>query len=100
MDQQTVLKNLQKILTDQQELIAALPRAIRIMEIWPEAFENENKCKPVLVGIDHPRRPAQPAYPAPYEKVRSIKRTYLKREDGVEKDITEAEFFSIINAGP
>ena len=96
---QEILGNLDELCKKRNELFAALPRAIRIAQLWDDAFKDGLTCSPVLIGINN-NRLRKPKYPAPYEKVGTIKRTYLKREDGVEYDISEEDFFSIITAGP
>jgi hypothetical protein len=96
--QAEVLKELNELMEKQKALYEALPRAIRIAELWDEAFLDGQKCQPVLVGLNDCNR-MKPIYPDPYGKVKTVTRTYLKREDGTEHDITTDEFFSIITAG-
>lgn len=95
-----LINEIGRLREEQGKLLKALPRSIRIKQIWPEAFLGGCTCAPILTGTNHPRGSKMPAflkkgYPAPYENVRKISRTYLRRSDGVEKDITEEEFFSI-----
>ena len=92
-----LMRDLEESYEKTGELLKKLPASIRIQEIWPEAFENGSTCSPVLTGTQYSRGFLGPAkYPPPYDHVDKISRTYLRREaDGVEKDITISEFFSI-----
>jgi hypothetical protein len=96
-----ILGGLNALLDEQKKLFEALPRAVKIMEIWPDAYKGDLACSPVLIGTnyhatEHPKLP----YPRPYHRVRDITRTFLRRKDGVEHEITIDEFFAIIQAGP
>jgi hypothetical protein len=96
-----ILGGLNKILDEQKELFEALPRALKIMEIWPEAYMDGLTCSPVLIGTNYSAtEQTKLPYPRPYHRVREIKRTFLRRKDGVEHDITIDDFFAIIQAGP
>jgi hypothetical protein len=83
-------------------LYTHLGHSLRIQELWPDAFLGDCKCTPILSGIDWPRGYIIPyttqGYPTPYHRVRSIKRTCLRRSDGVEYDVTPEEFFSIFTS--
>ena len=95
-----ILALLDKLVDQQQELFAALPKAIAIAQTWPDAFLNGLNCSPRIVGVSyHPNAFRVAKYPKPYQDLRTITRTYLKREDGVEQDITIDEFFRIVKAG-
>lgn len=97
--QEQIMGDISELLKRQSELFAALPRSIRIGQIWSDAFKDGLNCTPILIGVNGSRL-MNPKYPAPYQKVSTITRTFLRRKDGVEHDITEDEFFSIINASP
>ena len=94
-----ILEEIQRLREEQGKLLEALPRSIQIKKIWPEAFEGGCTCAPILTGTSWPNGaripPFTPTYPEPYERVRTITRTYLRRSDGVEKEISPVEFFSI-----
>lgn len=94
-----IIEEISELRAQQAKLLEALPRSMQIQKLWPEAFADNCTCAPVLTGINFPRGGKIPQflrkYPPPYENLRSVKRTYLRRSDGVEKDITEEEFFSI-----
>lgn len=99
--QSRILSGIDKLLEEQNELFAALPRAIRIAQLWPDAFKDGLTCSPQIVGVSYPRTWCRkPKYPKPYHDLQEITRTYLKRKDGVEHDISTEDFFSIISAGP
>ncbi len=99
--QNQIMSQIGDLLEEQRKMFAALPRAIRIAQIWPNAFKDGLTCSPRIVGVSYPHSgPRKPKYPKPYQDLKSITRTYLKRKDGVEHDITNEEFFSIITAGP
>lgn len=96
-----VMNELAQLMEDQKELFEALPRAIRIAQVWPDAFKDGLACSPILVGTNYPEnQKSKIPYPKPYHRVRDIKRTYLQRKDGTKHDITIDDFFSIISAGP
>jgi hypothetical protein len=100
-----IVKEMGELLDKQKELFEMLPRSIRIAQIWPEAFKDGMTCSPILIGVNYPDghllyRSIDEIYPKPYERVREITRTYLKRKDGEEYDISTEDFFSIITAGP
>ena len=92
-----LMRDLEESYEKTGELLKKLPASIRIKQIWPEAFENDSTCSPVLIGTQYPGENRKHAtYPPPYQQVDKITRTYLRREsDGVERDITISEFFSI-----
>ena len=100
-----ILRTYEKILDSQGEvskLYEKLGRALRIEEVWPDAFLDGCRCSPILIGTNYPdgvRIPAEQRYPAPYHRVRDIKRTFLRRSDGVEHDITPEKLFWIFAEG-
>jgi hypothetical protein len=103
-----ITKTYQKLVHNRKQLAQLtkqLGHSLRIAEIWPRAFENGQKCSPILTGINWPEGSLTPfmssgrTYPEPYHRVRKITRTFLRREDGLEKDITPEDFFSIFE-GP
>lgn len=97
--QHEIMQELGTLLESQRQLFEELPRAIRIAQIWPDAFYNGSKCTPCLIGIND-FKGTKPKFPEPYNKIGTVTRTYLKRADGIEYDITTEDFLSIINAGP
>lgn len=68
--------------TDARRLTSALDKSLKIQQLWPEAFKSGCTCSPVAVfGM------------APYPDTHKvIKRAYLKRSDGVCKNITVQEY--------
>lgn len=76
------MKAIQDKQTKTHRLTSTLDKSIKIEQLWPEAFKNGCTCSPVAVfGM------------APYPYTRKIiKRAYLKRSDGVCKDITVQEY--------
>lgn len=95
-----IMSELSNLFDEQKELFEALPKAIRIAQIWPDAFKDGLSCSPRIIGIAHSHPCLNPEYPKPYHDLKTITRTYLKRKDGVEYDISTEDFFSIITAGP
>ena len=81
------------------ELYDKLHRSIMIQEIWPEAFANDCKCAPVLLGTNYPIGATMPPFvkpfPPPYARVRKITRTFFRRSDGVEYDVDPEVFMSM-----
>lgn len=96
--QYEIMAELGELLKQQQELFEALPKAIAIAQVWPDAFYKGLGCTPHFVGTKYTNGIVSKVYPAPYDRFRTITRTYLKRADGVEYDITAEDFFSIMNA--
>jgi len=100
-----ITRTYQKILDSQGEvskLYEQLGRALRIEEVWPDAFLDGCRCSPILVGTNYPngfRIDPSIRYPAPYHRVREITRTFLRRSDEVEYDITPEELFWIFAEG-
>lgn len=99
---QSILDEIDTLRHEQTKLYGHLRRSLQIARLWPDAFKDKQTCQPVLIGtnaFDRSIISKAKAYPPPFENVKTIKRTFLRRQDGVEKDLTPEEFFSIFE-GP
>lgn len=92
------LEELERLHAESGKLLEQLPRSIRIKEVWPEAFAHNCSCSPILTGTTYPWGTVSfmRKYPNPYDRVREIHRTFLRRSDNVEKDISVKDFFYIL----
>jgi hypothetical protein len=98
--QHVIFQSIKEKRSEVDRLYQDLNKSLRIRELWPNAFGTSDcmQCSPILVGTDwHGGKcPAHLiSHPFPYDKVRTVKATYLERSDGVRYDVTEEEFFSI-----
>ena len=102
MSESEIHRTYAKIVNTQKqldELYEHLGCSLVIQEIWPEAFAEDCSCSPILIGTNWPKGGTIPLnatkYPPPYHRVRKISRTFLRRSDGVEEDISTGSFFRI-----
>jgi len=104
MSESTIHRTYAKLVNTKQqldELYEHLGSSLVIQEIWPEAFAEDCRCSPILIGTNWSKGGTIPLnatkYPPPYHRVRKISRTFLRRSDGIEKDISTRSFFRIFN---